>query len=75
MAAEYVTKNVRLLNVDKPTAQQAVVAIEDIFDAYELSDEVRYEVWKNFQAFATNVLIEFGEFDPDVGYSERNGHY
>lgn len=69
-----VTKQVQLQNVTKDDAQSALDAIEEIFDEYGLPDPVRLQLWEHFQVFATDVLIRFGEFNPDVGYPEHNGH-
>jgi hypothetical protein len=69
-----ITKQVRLQNVTKDDAQAALDAIEDIFNEYGLPDPVRLQLWEHFQVFASDVLIRFGEFNPEVGYDEQNGH-
>ncbi len=69
-----ITKQVQLQNVTKDDAQSALDAIEEILDEYGLPDDTRLQLWQHFQVFATDVLIRFGEFNPDVGYDEQNGH-
>ena len=71
---ETVNVSVRLRRVTKDEAQAALDAMEDIFDEYDLPDETRLALWEHYQIFASDVLIRFGEFSPDVGYSEHNGH-
>ena len=71
---DYVNISVRLRSVTKDDAQRALDAMEDVFDKYDIPDETRLELWEYFQTFASDVLIRFGELNPDVGYSEHNGH-
>jgi len=66
--------NVRLRRVTKDEAQAALDAMEDIFDEFDLPDETRLALWGHYQTFATDVLIRFGEFNPEIGYDEHNGH-
>ncbi len=68
----YVTKTVRLRPVTKAEAQDAVDAIEEIFDGCGLSELQRMEIWEHYQTLTSNVLLRFAEFDPDVGYLEQN---
>jgi hypothetical protein len=68
------TFTVRLQRVTKDDAQYAVDSMEEIFDEYDIPDETRLSLWEYYQIFASDVLIRFGEFSPDVGYSEHNGH-
>ena len=58
----------------KEDAQNALDAIQDVFDNYEIPDETRLELWEHYQTVASEVLIRFGELNPDIGYSDRNGH-
>jgi hypothetical protein len=71
---DYINVSVRLRRVTKDDAQNALDAMEDIFDKYDIPDETRLELWERYQTFACDVLIRFGEFRPEFGYSERNGH-
>jgi hypothetical protein len=70
---EIVNVSVRLHRVTKDDAQNALDAMQDIFDEYEIPDETRLKLWEHYQTFASDVLIRLGEFSPDVGYSEHNG--
>jgi len=74
MQPETVTVSVRLHRVTKDDCQAAIDAIESIFDEYEVPDNARMALWEHYQTFASDVLIRFGEFNPDVGYPEQNGH-
>lgn len=71
---ETINVSVRLRRVTKDDSQNAVDAMQDIFDEYEIPDETRLELWEHYQVFASDVLIRFGEFCPDVSYGEHNGH-
>jgi hypothetical protein len=73
MNPEIVTISVRLPRVSKDDAQAAVDAIESIFDEYEVSDTARLELWDHYQTIASEALMRFGEFNPDIGYPEGNG--
>jgi len=74
MQHDLVTVTVRLKRVTKDDAQAAVDSMEGIFDEYELPDETRLELWEHYQTLASDVLLRFGEFNPDIGYPEANGH-
>lgn len=65
--------SVRLQNVTKDDAQNALDAMEDIFDDYNLPDEIRLQLWEHYQTFASELLMRFGEFNPEIGHDERNG--
>ena len=69
-----ITVSVRLCRVTKDDAQHAPDAMEGIFDEYEVPDELRLELWEHFSTLASDALIRFGELNPDIGYSENNGH-
>jgi hypothetical protein len=71
---ETVSKSVRLHRVTKDDAQYAVDSMEEIFNEYYIPDETRLSLWEYYQILASDVLIRFGEFCPDVGYPEHNGH-
>ncbi len=68
------TFTVRLNRVTKDDAQNALDSMEEIFIEYDVPDETRLSLWEYFQILASDVLIRFGEFNPYVGYPERNGH-
>jgi hypothetical protein len=65
---------VRLADVTKDDAQAALDAMEDIYEEYEIPDEIRLQLWEHYQTFASDILIRFGEFNPEIGYPEQNGH-
>lgn len=68
------TFTVRLRRITKNEAQAALDAMEDIFDEHDVPDETRLALWEHYQTFASDVLIRFGEFNPEIGYPEQNGH-
>ena len=74
MQREMASVSVQLCRVTKDDAQKALDSIEDIFDEYEIPDETRLELWEHYQTLASDILLRFGKFNPDVGYSEHNGH-
>ena len=47
--------------------------MEEIFDVYGLPDDTRQALWECYQVLASDVLIRFGELDPEIGHSEQNG--
>jgi len=70
-----ICKEVKLQEVTKDDAQDALDTMQDIFDEHGLEDDARLKLWELYQTFASDILIRFGEFNPDVGYGESNGHY
>lgn len=70
---ETVTVSVRLRRVTKDDAQAALDSMEEIFNEYDIPDETRLSLWQYYHIFASDVLIRFGELDPDVSYGEHNG--
>jgi hypothetical protein len=74
MEPDVITVSVRLRRVTKEDCQAAIDAMESIFDEYELADDARMALWEHYQTFASDVLIRFGEFNPDVDLSGQNGH-
>jgi hypothetical protein len=74
MNSDFVTITVKLPRVSKDEAQAAVEAMECVFDEYELPDDARLALWDHYQTLASDVLIRFGQFNPDVSYPEGNGH-
>jgi hypothetical protein len=44
------------------------------YQEYEIPDEIRLQLWEHYQTFASDILIRFGEFNPEIGYPEQNGH-
>jgi hypothetical protein len=71
---ETVTVSVRLRRVTKDDAQYAIDSMEEIFNEYDIPDETRLSLWEYYQVFASDVLLRFGEFSPEIGYPEHNGH-
>lgn len=74
MEPDLIRVSVKLPRVTKDDSQAALDAMEDIFDDYELPDDKRLALWEHYRTFASDVLIRFGEFDPEIGYGEQNGH-
>jgi len=68
-----VTKTVRLASVTRDDGQTAIDQMEEIFDVYGLPDDTRQALWECYQVLASDVLIRFGELDPEIGHSEQNG--
>lgn len=66
--------SVRLIRVTKDDGQKALDAMEEIFDEYNIPDETRMMLWEAYQVFASDILIRFGELNPEFGYDEHNGH-
>ncbi len=71
---ETVNVSVRLHRVTKDDGQKALDSIEEILDEYGIPDETRTTLWENYQTFASDILIRFGELNPEFGYDEHNGH-
>ncbi|MCI0333792.1 MAG: hypothetical protein L0228_11290 [Planctomycetes bacterium] len=70
---ETVNVSVTLRRVTKDDAQYAIDSMEEIFNEYDVPDETRLSLWGYYQIFASDVLIRFGEFNPEIGYPEHNG--
>lgn len=45
-----------------------------LLESVRLPDETRLTLWEYYQILASDVLIRFGEFSPDIDYPEHNGH-
>jgi hypothetical protein len=63
----------RTANREKPAARGSVFATPTRVRAGSISN-VRMAVWEHYQTFASDVLIRFGEFNPDEDYPHQNGH-
>ena len=48
--------------------------MEEIFNEYDVPDDTRQLLWEYYRVFASDVLIRFGEFNPEIGFEEHNGH-
>jgi len=68
------TKTVKLFDVTKEEAQNAIDHLDAIYDLHKIPEETRHLLWELHCVVASDVLIRFGEFDPEVGHAERNGH-